>query len=105
MYNFLNEKKTNLKILILKKTSKKFQHYYKNLIYGKLEAFDDYKTFKAGDEQNKSIKLHKFTESKIGRPLEQFNFENKLFSRSSLNYLLGLVFLKKIFKNLKQKRF
>ena len=105
MYNFLNEKKTNLKYSNFEKTSKKFQHYYKNLIYGKLEAFDDYKTFKAGDEQNKSIKLHKFTESKIGRPLEQFNFENKLFSRSSLNYLLGLVFLKKNIQKFKAKTF
>ena len=49
--------------------------------------------------------MHKFTESKIGRPLEQFNFENKLFSRSSLNYLLGLVFLKKNIQKFKAKTF
>ena len=36
-----------------------------------------------------------FCESKIGNPTEQFKFGKNLFSASSLNYLNGLLFLKK----------
>ena len=40
-----------------------------------------------------------FSENNVGKPKEQFNFEGKLYSRSSLNYLLGITCLKKITKN------
>ncbi len=90
-YNFFGEK--NLKNV--KENTKKFRHYLKILVNGKLEAFSDYKVFIAGDNKNKPPILHKFSESKIGLPSEHFNFDNKYYSRSSLNYLLGLVFFKK----------
>jgi hypothetical protein len=39
--------------------------------------------------------LQNFSESHFGNPIEQYIFNGKKFSRSSLNYLLGLTFLKK----------
>lgn len=36
-----------------------------------------------------------FSESAVGQPVEHFSIEGKLYSRSSLNYLMGLSFLKK----------
>ena len=65
-YNFFGEK--NLKNV--KENTKKFRHYLKILVNGKLEAFSDYKVFIAGDNKNKQPILHKFSESKIGLPSE-----------------------------------
>ena len=39
--------------------------------------------------------LREFTESTAGSPIEPFNFDGRLYSRSSLNYLLGLSRLKR----------
>jgi putative sugar O-methyltransferase len=39
--------------------------------------------------------LNTFSECSYGNPIERFEFEGRYFSRSALNYLLGLAFLKK----------
>ena len=59
----------------------------------------------AADDKEKLPQLHKYSESKIGKPIEHFYFDKKYYSRSSLNYLLGLVFLKKNIKNFVPKTF
>ena len=76
-----------------KENTKKFRHYLKILVNGKLEAFSDYKVFIAGDNKTSNLYFINLV-SKIGLPSEHFNFDNKYYSRSSLNYLLGLAFLK-----------
>tara|TARA_A100001011_G_C14255709_1_gene819998 strand:- start:184 stop:1227 length:1044 start_codon:yes stop_codon:yes gene_type:complete len=105
LYNFFGEK--NIKVIrkYSKKNSKKFKYYFENLLSGNLEALSDYKTFIAADDKEKLPQLHKYSESKIGKPIEHFYFDKKYYSRSSLNYLLGLVFLKKNIKNFVPKTF
>ena len=81
------------------KFSKKINYLLDNSLNGYLEAFADYKVFKAADNINKLPSLDQFSESKFGNPPEQFKFDNQLFSKSALNYLLGLTFLKLKTKN------
>jgi putative sugar O-methyltransferase len=92
-----NIKTSTLKSFLKKnqKFSNKILNYSINLYSGKLHAFSDYRVFKSANDDKKYPLLDNFSETKVGNPIEQFNFENKKFSRSSLNYLLGLVFLKK----------
>ena len=47
------------------------------------------------DDSRKLPRLHTFSESSVGSPVEHFEFDGRKFSRSSLNYLLGLALLKK----------
>lgn len=61
---------------------------------GKLSALSDFRVLLASDNTSKKPYLDKFTESGFGNPIEQFVFEGRKFSRSSLNYLLGLAMLK-----------
>ncbi|MBF0468695.1 MAG: putative sugar O-methyltransferase [Desulfamplus sp.] len=61
---------------------------------GKMEALCDYKVFLAGDD-DKFPWLDCVSESRIGSPVQQFLFDDKYYSRSMLNYLRGLAFLKK----------
>lgn len=49
----------------------------------------------AADDASKSPAISISSESKIGNPLEQFCFDSRWFSRSFLNYLNGICFLKK----------
>ncbi len=58
-------------------------------------ALADYRVLLAGDDKNKLPHFHSFSESTVGNPKEHFEFDGRNFSRSSLNYLLGLCFLKK----------
>ncbi|MDB3935545.1 putative sugar O-methyltransferase [Granulosicoccus sp.] len=58
-------------------------------------ALADYRVLQAADDTGKRPYLHHFSESGEGNPIEQFEFEGRLFSRSSLNYLLGLCLLKR----------
>ncbi len=58
-------------------------------------ALADYRVLLGSDEQSHKPYLHTFSESKVGNPIEHFEFENRFFSRSALNYLLGLCFLKR----------
>ncbi|WP_085298127.1 putative sugar O-methyltransferase [Cognaticolwellia mytili] len=62
---------------------------------GLTQALSDYRVLKASDDIRSLPELHQFSESKEGDPIEHFEFEGRWFSRSSLNYLLGLAFLKK----------
>jgi len=64
------------------------------LINGEMHAFADFRVLEAGNV-NTSPYTDKISESSIGNPLEQFKFNNRMFSRSLLNYLLGITFLKK----------
>jgi len=61
---------------------------------GRTQAFSDYRTYLASLD-HASPYTDKFSESSIGNPIEQFEFDNRLFSRSSLNYLLGINYFKK----------
>ena len=67
---------------------------YPHNAIGNMEAFCDYKVFKAGDN-SKLPDLTKVSESQIGKPAQQFIFEGKYYSKSCLNYLRGLAYLKK----------
>ena len=58
-------------------------------------AFADYMTFKKLDDLKKRPELDGVGESRAGDPSQHFNFDGKLYSRSFLNYLRGLVYLKK----------
>lgn len=62
---------------------------------GYMWALSDYRVFLAADDPQRLPHLHTFSESTFGAPVEQFEFEGCCFSRSSLNYLLGLALLKK----------
>ncbi|OUR83159.1 hypothetical protein A9Q82_03655 [Cycloclasticus sp. 46_120_T64] len=62
---------------------------------GYLLALADYRVLVGADDKDKLPALHNFSESQVGAPIEQFKFDKRYYSRSSLNYLLGLVMLKK----------
>lgn len=62
---------------------------------GRNAAIADYRVLLSADDPNQKPFLHLFSESNIGSPVEQHEFEGRKFSRSSLNYLLGLAMLKK----------
>jgi putative sugar O-methyltransferase len=66
-----------------------------HLLSGEAAALADYRVVLAGDQTDRLPYLHNFSESRVGAPKEQFEFDGRRFSRSSLNYLLGLVFLKR----------
>lgn len=63
------------------------------LFSGELLALSDYRVLQASSK-NIPPYTDKISESAIGNPLERFSFENRFFSRSFLNYSLGLNFLK-----------
>jgi len=65
---------------------------------GYVSALADFRVFVAADKQKRLPFLHTFSESNFGEPVEQFELEGRMFSRSSLNYLLGLTLLKKHLK-------
>jgi putative sugar O-methyltransferase len=73
--------------------SKKFA-LLTHLLSGESWALADYRVILAGDDPGKAPDLGAVSESKIGTPSEHFCFGDRWFSRSFLNYLLGLVFLK-----------
>jgi len=62
---------------------------------GQMSALSDYRVLLASDDPHKLPHLHTFSESAVGGPVERLEFEGRHFSRSSLNYLLGLAMLKK----------
>ena len=71
---------------------------------GSKDAYADYRAFKIASIFNDPLGLLKFSESKIGSPTEHFNYGGSWFSRSSLNYLLGLCFLFSVFPKFRPKR-
>jgi putative sugar O-methyltransferase len=75
--------------------SDKQRAYLDQFISGYSSALADYRTFSAIEYRNHEYpNLMCFSESNIGAPKEHFEIENKFYSRSSLNYLMGLAFLK-----------
>lgn len=65
---------------------------------GKLQAKSDFRVYKASDKNRRPF-TENFSESQVGSPIEQFEFDGRKYSRSSLNYLLGLNFLKQQIKD------
>ncbi|CAB1061325.1 hypothetical protein D1BOALGB6SA_6098 [Olavius sp. associated proteobacterium Delta 1] len=74
--------------------NKLFMMRFENLIAGKIHAFADYRTFLASSTDS-SPYTDLISESNVGEPIEQFLFDGRKFSRSFLNYLLGINFIKK----------
>jgi len=62
---------------------------------GAAAATADYRVFLAADSNLVGPDLSGVSESEVGDPVEHFEFDGRKFSRSFLNYLHGLVFLKK----------
>lgn len=62
---------------------------------GRMSALADYRVLLAADDPSRLPYLHTFSESTVGAPVDHFEFDDRRFSRSSLNYLLGLALLKK----------
>lgn len=79
--NYPNAKKSNLAL--------------NQFLTGEASALSDYRVLMAADDPTRLPRLHTFSESTVGNPVEHFNFDGRRFSRSSLNYLLGLALLKK----------
>nr|VFJ60701.1 MAG: putative sugar O-methyltransferase [Candidatus Kentron sp. DK] len=75
--------------------SKKLQLAFEQFLTGHLSALSDYRVLLAADIPREVPYLHTFSESRVGSPSEHFEFGGRRFSRSSLNYLLGLALLKK----------
>ena len=65
-----------------------------HFISGKQAALADFRVLISGDRAQQLPLLQAFSESDYGQPLEQFVWNGNRYSRSSLNYLLGLCFLK-----------
>ena len=61
---------------------------------GRLSALADYRVLLASKHTHDLPNLMKFSESQVGDPSEQWTWDEKRYSRSALNYLLGLSFLK-----------
>ncbi len=60
---------------------------------GEALAAADYRVYRASDLDRVPF-ISAVSESKVGDPLGQFQFEGRSFSRSMLNYLLGINFIK-----------
>lgn len=73
---------------------KVFMMRIENLLAGKIHALADYRTFMASSTDSFPY-TDTLSESNVGEPIEQFLFDGRKFSRSYLNYLLGINFLKK----------
>ena len=65
-----------------------------NVLTGRANALADYRVFRAADSTDPPM-LSESSESNAGQPIEHFNFNSCNYSLSFLNYLKGLVFLKK----------
>ena len=87
-----------LKLLHKRGISKRLSFEIKTFI--RLQSSRDrLQSFSLSDIKHKKPYLYKFTESKFGNPVEHFRFNGKYFSRSALNYLKGISFLKIKTKN------
>jgi len=75
--------------------ARKSQLALEQFLSGEMWALSDYRVLLAADDPLRLPHLHTFSESSFGQPVEQFEFDGRRFSRSSLNYLLGLALLKK----------
>jgi putative sugar O-methyltransferase len=66
------------------------------MLSGGAWALSDYRVFLAGDRREIAPALDSVSESTIGNPPDAFEIEGRRFSRSMLNYLHGLVFIKQV---------
>jgi putative sugar O-methyltransferase len=73
---------------------KKGQLALNAFLSGHLNALADYRVLLAANSAPDAFGLTEFSESAVGNPIEQFSFNGKNYSRSALNYLLGLSLLK-----------
>ena len=73
----------------------KQQQMLAHLLSGELHALSDFRTLIASDNPRVQPSLADCSESTVGAPAEQFVFEGRRFSRSLLNYMLAIAFLKK----------
>ena len=78
--------------------TKKQKLAMKEFLSGYFHALSDYRVFLAADRKEIMPNLASFSECKWGKPIEQYEFDGKFYSRSSLNYLLGLCLLKRHLK-------
>ena len=76
-------------------SAKKAQLALDAYLSGYLNALADYRVLASANPDSDDFGLNEFSESTVGNPIEQFVFEGKTYSRSSLNYLLGLSLLKR----------
>jgi len=78
--------------------SKREQHLLKFLDQGLFLSQGDYRAYIAGDAAKAEVRpvLRNCFESGLGDPLTQVTFDGRVFSRSMLNYMNGLVFLKSL---------
>jgi len=60
---------------------------------GSSHALSDYRAFASAARAGRGQRLLQFSESTVGNPIEHFEFDGKTYSRSALNYLMGLCFL------------
>ena len=74
-------------------TDKRFKIRLQKLFTGETSAFNDYRVLQSSN-LDKAPYTDQVSESKVGNPIEQVTFNGRNFSRSFLNYLLGLSFLK-----------
>lgn len=91
------EQALDLRETLLQKypAAKKSHQALDHFLSGAQAALSDYRVFLASQEAGRLPHLHNFCESAHGSPLEQFEWDKKRYSRSALNYLLGLCFLKR----------
>jgi putative sugar O-methyltransferase len=73
---------------------KRFSLQAGHFLDGSLEAFADYRVVCAADT-SAPPDLRSVSESEVGQPAEQMEFHDRRFSKSFLNYLRALTFLKK----------
>jgi putative sugar O-methyltransferase len=66
------------------------------MISGRAWALSDYRVYLAGDRPEITPDLSAVSESTTGNPPDTFEVEGRRFSRSMLNYLHGLVFIKQV---------
>jgi putative sugar O-methyltransferase len=74
-------------------TDQRFVTRVERLFTGYTGAINDYRVLLASNINKKPF-TDTISESQIGNPLEQIQFDGRYFSKSMLNYLLGLNFLK-----------
>lgn len=94
--NSFNENiKNKLEKTLEEEGTKKQKLAMEEFLSGYFHALSDYRVFVSADKIDKKPFLNDFSESNYGNPVEQFEFDGKKYSRSSLNYIQGLCFLKK----------
>ncbi len=88
------QKKELIALLHSNSPNKKALMALESFLSGRETALADFRVMSASDNTLKKPYLHHFSESSVGAPVEHFEFEGRKFSRSALNYLLGLSYLK-----------